>query len=57
MVLSDDLGLLYGSPVEWLVADGPTKIFAMWREIECPMCVELDRVGLDRITKRPKHAA
>jgi hypothetical protein len=57
IVLADDLGLLYDSPVEWLVADGPHKIFAMWREIECTMCVSLDEAGLDRVTKRPKSAA
>jgi hypothetical protein len=53
LVLADDLGLLFESPVEWLVADGPHKIFAMWREIECTMCTELDAAGLDRVTKRP----
>ena len=57
IVLDDSFGLLFESPIEWLTADGPHRIFATWREVECSMCPMLDKAGLDRVTKKPLPTA
>ena len=54
--LRDEFGLTFESPLEALVADGPRTLSAVWTEIQCPMCTELDAAGLDRVTKRPVEA-
>ena len=56
LVMTDELGLMFDSPIEWLTADGSRTQTAVWRDVQCAMCTELDRAGLDRVTKRPIEA-